>query len=138
LKRLLRTTTAAIATAVAAAAFAGARPPATEYAVKMRDLARNPGEYVGDRVVISDCLMISFSTILGAQCSVEPIDASILVYVDADTLAPAAVRLADDCSTMDPTRMCVLKVTGEVALNYRFQPIIRHATLEIVRRPLAI
>src|SRR5687768_9746037 len=87
---------------------------ALEYAVKLRDLARNPVSYVGERVVISDCLMISFSTILGAQCSVEPIDASVLVYVDADTLPPAAMKLADGCSTMDPARMCVLKVTGDV------------------------
>jgi hypothetical protein len=128
---------AAIAGAVAAVAL-GAAASTVEYAVKMRDLARNPADYVGDRVVISDCLMISFSTILGAQCSVEPIDSSVLVYVDADTLASAGLRLADGCATMDPTRMCVLKVTGEVALNYRSQPIIRHATIEILRRPLAI
>jgi hypothetical protein len=132
-----RLQTAAIAGAVAAAPFlGGAAPP--EYVVKMRDLARNPAAYAGDRVVVGDCLMISFSTILGAQCSVEPIDASVVITVDADTLATGGAKLADGCSTTDPTRMCILKVTGDVALNYRFQAVIRNATIEVVRRPLAL
>jgi hypothetical protein len=129
---------AASGTAFAVLCCVAAAAGAVDFSVTMAEVARNPADYVGQRVVISDCLMISFSTILGAQCSIEPIDAAVVVYVDADDLSAAEKRLADACSTTDVNRMCVLKVSGEVTLNYRYQPVLMKAKLELVRRPAAI
>jgi hypothetical protein len=129
---------AAIAGALAAVGVLAPPAAAVDFAVKMAELTRNPAAYVGQRVIISDCLMISFTKILGAQCSVSPIDASILLYVDSDTMSAAALKIAEGCQALEETRMCTLKVTGEVSLNYRYQPIIINGTLEILKRAAAI
>ena len=111
---------------------------AADFSVTMAEVARNPADYVGQRVVISDCLMISFTRILGAQCSVAPIDASVTLYVDSDTMDEPTKKLAEGCFALEESRMCTLKVTGEVSLNYRLQVVILHGTLEVVNRPAAI
>lgn len=130
--------TAAIAGAFAAVGVLATPASAVDFAVTMAELARNPAAYVGQRVIVSDCLMISFTRILGAQCSVSPIDAGILLYVDSDTMEPAAVKLAEGCFALEESRMCTLKVTGEVSLNYRYQAVILRATVEVLKRPAAI
>ncbi len=130
--------TAGIAPAVAAVSVFATVASAADFAVKMADLARNPASFVGQRVVVSDCLMISFNRILGAQCSVSPIDASVTLYVDADTMDDPTKKLAESCFSVEESRMCTLKVTGEVSVNYRYQAVIVRGTLEVLKRPAAI
>jgi hypothetical protein len=131
--RELKTATIALSVLVALAGSAGA----ADYLVTMAEICKNLDAYVGKRVIITDCLMIGANNFAGAQCSVNPIDSATLVYIDSDTWAPQARKLANDCTTAIIEQMCTLKVTGDVAKNVRGQPFILGATLEIVKRPFA-
>ena len=51
-------------------------------AVAIADLAKDPGAYAGKQVLISDCMVLGFNTIVGAQCTTKPMDPSMLVYID--------------------------------------------------------
>src|SRR3954451_23010818 len=124
---------AGIALAVVAAT-AGAR--GADLLVTMAELCKDVDGYVGEHVIISDCLMIGANNFAGAQCSVDPIDSTKLVFIDSDTWTAQARKLANDCTTAIIEQMCTLKVTGQVQKNARGQPFITGATLEIVKRPL--
>jgi hypothetical protein len=108
---------------------------ASEFIVTMSELTRNPLAFAGQRVVLSDCFMIGANALSGAQCSVNPIDAATLVYVDSDTWTAQARRLIDECNTAIIEQMCVIKVTGDVTTNRRGQAVILNAIVEIVSRP---
>jgi len=108
---------------------------ASEFIVTMSELARNPLAFAGQRVVLSDCFMIGANDLGGAQCSVNPIDAATLVYVDSDTWTAQARRLIDECNTAIIEQMCVIKITGDVTTNRRGQAVILNAIVEIVSRP---
>ena len=82
---------AGLALLLAAAAPAAV---AADLVVTMADLAADPTAFVGKRVVLSNCFMISGNLQTGAQCSVDPIDAATLVYIDSDTLACATSALS--------------------------------------------
>jgi hypothetical protein len=124
-------------TGVAFALLVCAALPATasDFLVTMKELARNPVAFVGQHVVLSDCFMIGANNLSGAQCSVNPIDAATLVYVDSDTWSAQARRLIDECNTAIIEQMCVIKVTGDVTTNRRGQALILNAIVEIVTRP---
>ena len=118
------------------ALLAAATPAfAADLVVTMKELTRDPAAFVGKRVVLSDCFMIGANTLSGAQCSVNPIDAAELVYIDADTWTAQAWRVIDDCNTAIIEHMCTIKVTGDVITNRRGQALILNALVEIVKRP---
>src|SRR5215468_4505368 len=92
--RLIR---ACLAVAVVAP-FAGAAT-AADVTVTMKELTHNLDAYVGKRVVITDCLMIAADDLIGAQCSVNPIDSNTLAYIDSDTWTAQAKKITEDCET---------------------------------------
>lgn len=104
-----------------------------QQAVSIPDLAKNPDGFVGKKVVVSDCLMMSYNSIIGATCSPMPL-ADGSVFVDVDTLSAAGKKLGEDCNTTDINNLCLLKVTGDVAKTSRGLAVIKNATIELVRR----
>lgn len=101
-------------------------------AVAIADLAKDPGAYAGKQVLISDCMVLGFNTIVGAQCTTKPMDPSMLVYIDADSWAANTPEVLKPCDGMDIMKLCILKVTGEVAQNPAGQALIKNATVEFV------
>jgi hypothetical protein len=83
-------------------------------------------------------MVMGYNDIVGAQCSPAPLDAKLLGYVDVGTMNADARRLAASCADAPIDMKCLVKVTGEVARDSRGQPLIRNATLELVRRVPAI
>ena len=80
----------------------------------------------------------SANEIVGAQCSPAPLDAKLLGYVDVRTMNPDAKKLAASCADAPIDMKCLVKVTGDVAKDSFGQPLIRNATMEMVRRVPAI
>lgn len=131
-----RTIAATAALVMAAtAAFAGAAQPA---AVTMAQLAKTPDMYVGKKVALSDCMIMSYNDIVGAQCSPAPLDPALLAYVDVDTMNAAAKKLGAECNTTDINKKCLVKVTGDVAKDSRGKALIKNATMELVKYVPAI
>jgi hypothetical protein len=118
-----------------ATALAGAAP---SIAVDWADLARSPDTYVGKRVVVGDCMIMGYSDLVGAQCSPAPLDAKLLGYVDVVTMSADAKRLGASCADASLEMKCLVKVTGDVAKDSRGQPLIKNATMELVRRVPAV
>ena len=123
--------------AVGVVALIGAAPSAfaADIVLTMAQLAADPAAYAGKHIVLSDCFMIGSNPFSGAQCSVNPIDAGTLVYIDSDTWTSQARHLIDDCTTAIIEQMCTIKVTGDVTINRRGQALILNALVEIVSRP---
>ncbi|MFO1183661.1 MAG: hypothetical protein U1E56_02590 [Bauldia sp.] len=120
------------ATAVAVVAMTGAA--SAQQAATVAAVAKGTDSLLGKKVVIADCMMMSYNTIIGAQCSPVPLDPGALIYVDVNTLNAAGKKLGEDCNTTDINNFCLLKVTGDVAKDSRGQALIKNATLEMVKR----
>lgn len=115
-----------------ALAFMSGHAFAQDTTVAVADLAKNPAAYAGQKVVVPDCLVLGFNTIVGAQCTTRPMDPSAIVYVDAASWAATTPDVLKPCDGMDIMKLCVLKVTGEVGQDGRGQALIKNATVEFV------
>jgi hypothetical protein len=122
--------TAALVFAATVSALAGAAQPV---AVTMAELAKNPDAYVGKRIVLSDCMIMGYSSFVGAQCSPAPLNAALIAYVDVDTMTADAKKLGAECNNADITKKCLVKVTGDVAKDPRGMALIKNATMEMVK-----
>lgn len=110
---------------------------AQDKTVAMADLTKDPASFVGQTVTIPDCLVLGFNTIVGAQCTVKPMDPAVLVYIDADTWTPETATTIQPCDGMDISKLCLLKVTGEVAQNSAGQALIKNAKIELLEQTSA-
>lgn len=107
-------------------------------AVTMADIGKDPAAFKGKKVVISDCMVISWNEIIGAQCGIKPMGSSdVLVYIDAGTWSAKTKTDIVPCDGMDISKMCIVKVTGDADLDSRGKALIKNAEIEILERTAA-
>jgi hypothetical protein len=126
----------------AALAFAGmlawSGQALAQDAVTMADLGKDPAAFKGKKVVIADCMVLGWNEIVGAQCGIKPMGSSdVLVYIDSATWSAKTKSDITPCDGLDISKMCIVKVMGDVDLDSRGKALIKNAEIEILERTAA-
>jgi hypothetical protein len=99
--------------------------------IEVKDIAANPASYDGQTVTVKNCLLTTYLEMLGGQCSTAPMNADLLVYIDADTLTAEGKAALAGCDVMDIMNLCLLDVTGAASVDGRGHPLIKSATVVV-------
>ena len=99
--------------------------------VQVGDITANPASYDGQTVTVKNCLLTTYLEMLGGQCSTAPLNADMLVYIDADTLSADGKASLAGCDIMDIMNLCLLDVTGTASVDGRGHPLIKTATVVV-------